>query len=171
MLAHMSSAGNLLTQQYTSAAVAMAAEDQRCTVAGFIGQDAAALSAPPAKAAAPCSQLSTSQQQQRAREYLMLTPGVSLPDHTAVAAPGASVSAPAGASAAPGAGAGAADGLGQQYVTVRDAVMRRGADIIIVGRGIIKHARDGAEKVAEAAARYRDEGWQAYLDRLNKELA
>ncbi len=48
------------------------------------------------------------------------------------------------------------DGLGQQYLTVEDAVMG-GADAIIVGRGIVASDYPGAE-----AKRYREAGWKAF---------
>ena len=47
------------------------------------------------------------------------------------------------------------DKHGQQYVTVNEAVSG-GADLIIVGRGII-----GRNDPRKMAARYRIEGWQA----------
>jgi len=47
------------------------------------------------------------------------------------------------------------DAMGQQYVTVESAV-KGGADLIIVGRGII-----ASDKPAEKAALYRKEGWKA----------
>lgn len=50
------------------------------------------------------------------------------------------------------------DNLGQQYVTVKDAV-QGGADLIIVGRGII-----GQKEPGKAAARYREEGWKALTE-------
>ena len=53
------------------------------------------------------------------------------------------------------------DSLGQQYVSPSVAVLERGADVIIVGRGVTK-----AENVAEAAAKYQEAGWTAYLDRV-----
>lgn len=49
------------------------------------------------------------------------------------------------------------DGLGQQYATPEDAV-KRGADVIIVGRGVY-----GADDVAKEAKRYQEAGWEAYL--------
>lgn len=52
------------------------------------------------------------------------------------------------------------DKLGQQYQTPESAV-GRGADFIIAGRGIYK-----AEDPVEAAKRYREEGWNAYLKRI-----
>ncbi|KKK18167.1 orotidine 5'-phosphate decarboxylase PyrG [Aspergillus rambellii] len=52
------------------------------------------------------------------------------------------------------------DKLGQQYQTPGSAV-GRGADFIIAGRGIY-----AAEDPVEAAKRYREEGWEAYLARV-----
>ena len=54
------------------------------------------------------------------------------------------------------------DNLGQQYVTVNDAVSG-GADLIIVGRGVI-----GGDNPGKEAARYRSEGWKALTE--NKRL-
>jgi orotidine-5'-phosphate decarboxylase len=52
------------------------------------------------------------------------------------------------------------DALGQQYQTPASA-MERGADFLIVGRGIYS----GPDPVASAKA-YREAGWAAYLSRL-----
>lgn len=52
------------------------------------------------------------------------------------------------------------DALGQQYQTPTRA-MERGADFLIVGRGIYS----GPDQVASARA-LREEGWAAYLSRL-----
>ncbi len=57
--------------------------------------------------------------------------------------------------------AGGGDSLGQQYQTPEKAIKEKGADIIIVGRGIYQ-----AEKPAEEAEKYRQAGWQAYSQRL-----
>jgi orotidine-5'-phosphate decarboxylase len=78
--------------------------------------------------------ISQSRQKNITDEYLVLTPGVSL--------------------------ASAGDALGQQYATPADAI-QRGADIIIVGRGIY-----GAQDVANEVKRYQEAGWQAYLDSM-----
>ncbi len=48
------------------------------------------------------------------------------------------------------------DGLGQQYVSVEEAI-RGGSDAIIVGRGIY-----GAENPAKKAAEYRKKAWEAF---------
>lgn len=52
------------------------------------------------------------------------------------------------------------DKYGQQYVSPEDAVLERGADVIIVGRGITTHIEP--EKEAEL---YRNRGWKALLSR------
>jgi len=53
------------------------------------------------------------------------------------------------------------DGLGQQYNTPAKLVGLRGADIVIVGRGIITAGDPPSE-----AERYRRKAWKAYLGRL-----
>eukprot|EP01126_Amoeba_proteus_P051489 TRINITY_DN6150_c0_g1_i5.p1 TRINITY_DN6150_c0_g1~~TRINITY_DN6150_c0_g1_i5.p1 ORF type:complete len:260 (+),score=57.16 TRINITY_DN6150_c0_g1_i5:311-1090(+) len=53
------------------------------------------------------------------------------------------------------------DGKGQNYNTP-DVVVKRGTDVVIVGRGIIE-----APDVVEAAKMYRDCSWKAYLERLH----
>lgn len=52
------------------------------------------------------------------------------------------------------------DSMGQQYRTV-DTVVKNGSDVIIVGRGLYK-GRDAAEE----CKRYREAGWNAYLERI-----
>jgi len=54
------------------------------------------------------------------------------------------------------------DKLGQVYRDPR-TVVKRGSDVIIVGRGIT-----GAEDIETAAKEYQREGWQGYLDRLQE---
>lgn len=53
------------------------------------------------------------------------------------------------------------DALGQQYNTPRKLIFEQGCDVIIVGRGIVRAADKGSE-----AARYREEGWRAYEERV-----
>jgi orotidine-5'-phosphate decarboxylase len=60
---------------------------------------------------------------------------------------------------------GSSEGLGQQYISPESAVLTRGADIIIVGRGIT-HSADPAR----SAESYRRSGWEAYLKRVNKNV-
>ncbi|KAI8049059.1 hypothetical protein BDF22DRAFT_701000 [Syncephalis plumigaleata] len=55
------------------------------------------------------------------------------------------------------------DALGQQYRTPRQAVLECGTDVVIVGRGIY-----GASNPNEEAKRYREEAWQAYLERIQQ---
>ena len=52
------------------------------------------------------------------------------------------------------------DKLGQQYQTPAQAV-GRGADFLIAGRGIY-----AVDDPVESAKLYREEGWQAYLERV-----
>uniref|UniRef100_T1JH20 Uridine 5'-monophosphate synthase n=1 Tax=Strigamia maritima TaxID=126957 RepID=T1JH20_STRMM len=49
------------------------------------------------------------------------------------------------------------DCLGQKYITPDEAIMKRGADLIIVGRGITN-----APDVTAAAALYKQTAWKAY---------
>ncbi|KAF2995232.1 orotidine 5'-phosphate decarboxylase [Curvularia kusanoi] len=60
-------------------------------------------------------------------------------------------------------GAKLGDSLGQQYNTPRKLIFESGCDIIIVGRGIVKASDRKAE-----AQRYRQAGWQAYEERIEK---
>lgn len=54
------------------------------------------------------------------------------------------------------------DGLGQQYRTPHEVIVESGSDIIIVGRGIYGNP----DQVEEQAKRYRQAGWDAYLERV-----
>jgi len=60
------------------------------------------------------------------------------------------------------------DGLGQQYRTPEEVVLSSGCDIIIVGRGIYGNpGKMDISEVQRQAERYREAGWNAYLQRLN----
>lgn len=54
------------------------------------------------------------------------------------------------------------DGLGQQYRDPRE-VVKKGSDVIIVGRGITC-----AQDIQAAALLYKGHGWQGYLDRFEQ---
>jgi orotidine-5'-phosphate decarboxylase len=54
------------------------------------------------------------------------------------------------------------DGLGQQYRTPHQVIVESGGDVIIVGRGIYGNP----DQVEFQAKRYRQAGWDAYLERV-----
>lgn len=54
------------------------------------------------------------------------------------------------------------DGLGQQYNTPAFVIKDKGADIAVVGRGILN-----AKDIRAAAELYRDQLWAAYCERVN----
>lgn len=56
------------------------------------------------------------------------------------------------------------DGLGQQYNTPDYVIKDKGADIAVVGRGILD-SKDGIQKAAKI---YRDQLWSAYCERSNQ---
>lgn len=56
------------------------------------------------------------------------------------------------------------DGLGQQYNTPAHVIKDKGADIAVVGRGILD-SKDGIQKTAEI---YRKQLWNAYCERTNQ---
>lgn len=57
------------------------------------------------------------------------------------------------------------DTLGQQYRTPRQVILQDKCDVIIVGRGIYGCGIDRKEEMIENAKRYRDAGWDAYVER------
>lgn len=59
----------------------------------------------------------------------------------------------------------AGDALGQQYNSPEDAIINRGADIIVVGRGIISQL-DNPSELKEIAELYQQRGYGAYLNTL-----
>ena len=60
------------------------------------------------------------------------------------------------------------DGMGQQYRTPREAVLKSGSDVIIVGRGIYGSDLKAVDTISARAERYMSEGWAAYKERLAK---
>lgn len=54
------------------------------------------------------------------------------------------------------------DALGQKYQNPSDIILTKGADIAVVGRGIIQD-----ENPAEAAKLYKEWLWNAYLERVS----
>nr|CAG8574566.1 242_t:CDS:10 [Entrophospora candida] len=56
------------------------------------------------------------------------------------------------------------DKMGQQYSTPEEVITNGKTDIIIVGRGIYASGKD----MVDEAKRYRDAGWNAYLDKLRR---
>jgi uridine monophosphate synthetase len=83
--------------------------------------------------------------------FLVLTPGVKLPPQETES----SEETEGGRKENEG------DGWGQRYRTPREAILVDGADVIIVGRGILDSDDSGWE-----AERYRTEGWRAYEERV-----
>lgn len=67
------------------------------------------------------------------------------------------------------------DGKGQQYRTPDEVVRQCGCDVIIVGRGIYGALlnqditqEEAFRSVKEQAARYKEAGWNAYLQRTGQ---
>lgn len=115
ILAEMSSAGNLITAEYTENTIKLALNGNDADfVAGIVAQTKGLLVDP---------------------GLLQLTPGCKI-DETS-------------------------DALGQQYNTPEHVIKEKGADIAVVGRGIIN-----AKNPETAAKIYRDRLWAAYCDRV-----
>ena len=55
------------------------------------------------------------------------------------------------------------DGLGQRWRSPRKVVLEEGADVIIVGRGVLD-----APNRAKEAERYRRAAWEAYEERIGR---
>ena len=53
------------------------------------------------------------------------------------------------------------DGKGQQYSSPEEAILNKGADIIIVGRGLIE-----SSDLIASAAMYRQVGWASLMKRM-----
>jgi orotidine-5'-phosphate decarboxylase len=58
------------------------------------------------------------------------------------------------------------DSMGQQYRTPRQVVLECGSDVIIVGRGVYGKDYSKVDEIGAQARRYRDEGWNAYQERV-----
>ena len=54
------------------------------------------------------------------------------------------------------------DGGDQRYVSPATAVRERGADLVIVGRGVTR-----AQDMAAAVTRYKDEAWAALQEKYH----
>ena len=140
LLAEMSSKGTFAQGAYTAANVKAAFEDASEFVMGFIAMHR--VHEDPELVPADATP------EQRAKDLLVLTPGVGL-DVTG-------------------------DGKGQQYRTPRQVIYESKSDVIIVGRGIYGALLAGGDRteamvqVRAQAQRYRDAGWSAYLERLRK---
>lgn len=115
LLAEISSAGNLITPQYTESTSKLAVADVDADfVAGIVCQNPNVV---------PNAGL------------LQLTPGCKIDTNS--------------------------DGLGQQYNTPEYVIKEKGADIAVVGRGILS-----AKDPQAAAKLYRDHLWTAYCERV-----
>ncbi|KAI9672073.1 MAG: orotidine 5'-phosphate decarboxylase [Alyxoria varia] len=190
LLAQMSSEDNMLTPAYTAKCVEHARE-HRDFVLGFIAQetlnsqaDDNFITLTPGISLPPAASTSSPSSPRESPERTRRSPSGTLSGHSVVrpsrpptstaSSSGSGKSTPASPppTSQPSAGssqkqqqqqqqARKGDTLGQQYNTPRHAVLEKGVDVIIVGRGII-----GAyDRVAEAE-RYRKEGWAAYLQRI-----
>lgn len=113
LIAEMSSAGNLISKEYTEATVALAKKHQDFVI-GFICQSRVSEDA----------------------TLLNIMPGIKFET--------------------------GGDNLGQQYSTPKDAIMNKGADVIIVGRGIF-----ASEDPSTTAQRYKVAAFEAYINACN----
>ena len=123
VIAEMSSEGNLITPEYTSACVS-AAREHSDFVMGFISQHSLNSAATDV--------------------FVNFTPGINLP--------------PEGCKEG-----GTGDGMGQTWRSPREVVVENGADVIIVGRGVL-----GAKDRKAEAERYRKKAWEAYEQRIGR---
>lgn len=126
LIAEMSSEGNLITPEYTSACVS-AAREHSDFVMGFISQHSLNSAATDV--------------------FVNFTPGINLP--------------PEGRKE--GGGGKTGDGMGQTWRSPREVVVKNGADVIIVGRGVL-----GAKDRKAEAERYRKKAWEAYEQRIGR---
>ncbi|KAL1517805.1 hypothetical protein ABEB36_001528 [Hypothenemus hampei] len=114
LVAQVSAAGSLITDNYTSSTLELA-QAFPDLIAGVVCQDPLFLDCP---------------------GFIQLTPGVKIGEKT--------------------------DSLGQQYNSPEFVVKNKGADVAVVGRGIIE-----ANDPVQAAKTYRNLLWRSYIDRIN----
>lgn len=84
--------------------------------------------------------------------FLTFTPGISFPPKDAEAKDEAISTKGNGG-----------DGLGQRWRSPRGVIVEEGADVIIVGRGILN-----AKERWKEAERYKNAGWEAYEERIGR---
>ncbi|KXN86434.1 Orotidine 5'-phosphate decarboxylase [Leucoagaricus sp. SymC.cos] len=90
---------------------------------------------------------------QRRMDGLGLVPGSKADDDFLILTPGVGLEAKG-------------DGMGQQYRTPDEVIRQSGCDVIIVGRGIYGTDLKDVDVIRARAERYREEGWNAYLKRV-----
>lgn len=125
LIAEMSSEGNLITPEYTSACVS-AAYEHSDFVMGFISQHSLNSAATDV--------------------FVNFTPGINLPPEGCKEGWGET-----------------GDGMGQTWRSPREVVVKNGADVIIVGRGVL-----GAKDRKAEAERYQKKAWEAYEQRIGR---
>ncbi|KAI4122913.1 MAG: hypothetical protein LQ338_005546 [Usnochroma carphineum] len=81
-------------------------------------------------------------------EFLVFTPGVGMPPAV---------------EGGEGEGKSRGDGMGQRWRGPREVVRDEGADVVIVGRGVL-----GARDRGVEAERYRKEAWRGYKERVGR---
>lgn len=147
LIAEMSSEGNLITPEYTSACLSAARENSDF-VMGFISQHSLNSAATDV--------------------FVNFTPGINLPkEPKGPEGPEERKGGGGGGGRGGGAGEGEdksrGDGMGQTWRSPREVVVKNGADVIIVGRGVL-----GAKDRKAEADRYRKMAWEAYEQRVGR---
>lgn len=131
LIAEMSSEGNLIRPEYTSACLS-AARKHSDFVMGFISQHSLNSTATDL--------------------FVNFTPGINLPPPEEGGGKEEVVAGPK-----------TGDGMGQTWRSPREVVVKNGADVIIVGRGVLAAKDRKAE-----AERYRKTAWEAYEQRIGR---
>lgn len=140
LLYEMSSEGHLFSEGYKNSVLGMAREN-RGFVMGFVAQGGVSGECQGRQGQRESKDGEDTEPQQKSQEdWIIMTPGVNISSK--------------------------GDSLGQQYNTPEHVVGKRGADVMIVGRGIYGHAGEGVEKMQAVAEEYRRRGWAAYQERL-----